>query len=59
MWETTRVWDCWLKRWVCEHCNRDPGIKYISTGHDHTDYSYHLCSCAGAKANGKHEDDLN
>ena len=43
---------------VCKYCGQIPATKYIATGHDHTDYSYDTCDCAGAKKNGKPWKDL-
>ena len=46
--------------WACPFCNKEAGRKYIPTGHDHTDYSYDICDCEGAKnGGGKHYDKLN
>lgn len=39
--------------WACIHCDQPRELKYIATGHDHTDYHYNICNCEGAKANGK------
>ena len=39
--------------WVCKHCGADTQTKYIATGHDHTDYSYDVCGCAGAAKHGR------
>lgn len=39
--------------WVCKFCKTPARRKYIATGHDHTDYSYEVCDCAGAAAQGK------
>lgn len=45
--------------WFCKFCNKTADKKYIATGHDHTDYSYDICDCAGARKFGKHYDLLN
>jgi hypothetical protein len=45
--------------WVCIYCGEEIGHKYIATGHDHTDYSYEVCSCQGARMNGTPEEMLN
>jgi hypothetical protein len=47
------------KEWVCIYCGQRVQKKYIATSHDHTDYSYDVCSCPGARKNGVHEDNLN
>lgn len=44
--------------WGCPHCKQERGIKYIATGHDHTDYSYDVCDCEGAQKTGKPWDEL-
>lgn len=46
-------------KWVCKHCGADKQMKYIATGHDHTDYSYEVCGCDGARKHGKPERLLN
>lgn len=38
-----RVWDG--KKWVCPDCKREPQIRHIVTGHDHTDDTYYVCEC--------------
>lgn len=45
--------------WVCQYCGGDMQMKYIATGHDHTDYSYHVCGCDGARRHGKPYSQLN
>ena len=48
-----------MEHWVCKYCLRPVNKKYIATGHDHTDYSYDICDCEGAKnGGGKHYDKL-
>lgn len=46
------------KEWVCVFCKQPRAIKYIATGHDHTDYSYDVCNCSGAKSWGRSWDQL-
>lgn len=57
-WDTGTFSDMALSNvsiWVCKYCKTPARKKYIATGHDHTDYSYDVCDCAGAKrAGGKH-----
>lgn len=48
-----------LNKWVCIYCEEEVDIKYIATGHDHTDYSYRMCNCLGAKQNGVPNKDCN
>lgn len=53
----------WVKtetygKWVCIYCEGDTAMKFIATGHDHTDYHYHICDCQGAKEHGKPYDEL-
>lgn len=60
-WDTGTISDMTHKNvsiWVCKYCKTPIRRKYIATGHDHTDYSYEICDCAGAKKNGKHWDKL-
>lgn len=57
-WDTGTVSE-WTKKnvfiWVCKYCKNPRHQKHIATGHDHTDYSYDVCDCAGAKrSGGKH-----
>ena len=47
-----------MEIWVCKYCKTPQRTKYIATGHDHTDYSYHVCDCDGAQKNGKPYKDL-
>ena len=47
-----------MKAWCCKFCGREVCKKYIVTGHDHTDYSYDICNCEGARLSGKNSKDL-
>ena len=51
--ETKPYWDELELKWLCIYCDSPVKIKYIATGHDHTDYSYQMCNCLGARTNGK------
>lgn len=31
--------------WFCPDCHSKAQIRYIATGHDHTDESYWVCTC--------------
>lgn len=39
-------WDPVKKDNVCRDCGGPVIIKYIATGHDHTDYSETYCTCS-------------
>lgn len=52
-WETQIKWNPTIKANVCAFCGAHPKIKYIATGHDHTDYEYWLCNCKLASKTGK------
>jgi hypothetical protein len=56
--ETKYQWDDKTKSNNCVHCGKEVKNKYIVTGHDHTDYSYSICNCMGAKKHGKRYDQL-
>ena len=46
--EVGRIWDREVG-WVCSYCQRETNTFNVATGHDHTDYSIHWCSCQKGK----------
>lgn len=56
--ETEFKWYKDVQKNLCSYCKGECRIKYIATGHDHTDYHYWLCTCPAARL-GKPENDCN
>lgn len=44
------------KRWVCRFCSLPHKIYYVTTGHDHTDWSINFCDCRAGKQRAVSED---